>query len=70
MSEDLQRGEWEIWKGKDGQWWWRFQAANSRFQSGGLEGFASKRNCKRAINDFLTNIGAGHIVPRIVEVKA
>ena len=70
MSEDLQRGEWEVFKGKNDQWWWRFRALNGEFQGGGLEGFASKRNAKRAIGDFLRNIGAGHIVPRIVEVAA
>lgn len=70
MSEDLQRGDWEVFKGKDGRWWWRFQALNGEFQGGGLEGFASKHNAERGIGDFLRNIGAGHIVPRIVVVEA
>lgn len=67
---NFQNGDWEIFPGEDGRWWWRFRALNGILQAGGLEGFAGKRNAKRAINDFLRNIGADHIVPRIVEVAA
>ena len=67
---DLQRGDWEIFIGAKRLWWWRFRAPNGILQAGGLEGFAGKRNVKRGITDFLHNLGAGHIVPRIVEVEA
>ena len=71
MSEhDLQHGDWEIFIGAKRQWWWRFRAPNGILQAGGLEGFAGKRNVKRGITDFLHNIGAGHIKPRIIEVEA
>lgn len=69
-DHDLQRGDWEIFIGAKRQWWWRFRAPNGILQAGGLEGFAGKRNVKRGINDFLNNIGAAHIVPRIVEVAS
>ena len=67
---NFQNGDWEIFPRVDGLWGWRFRAANGRLLAGGLEGFAGKRNAKRGINDFLRNIGADHIVPRIVEVAA
>ena len=69
-DHDLQHGNWEIFRGADRQWWWRFRATNGLLQAGGLEGFAGKRNVKRAITDLLRNIGADHIAPRIVEVDA
>ena len=69
-DHDLQRGDWEIFIGAKRLWWWRFRAPNGILQAGGLEGFAGKRNVKRGITDFLRNIGADHIVPRIVEVEA
>lgn len=69
-QHDLQHGAWEIFIGANRQWWWRFRATNGLLQAGGLEGFAGKRNVKRGITDFLRNIGADHVVPRIVEVDA
>ena len=54
--------DWEYFPGKDGQWYWHFEAANGQITADGAEGYASKSNVKRAIanvQDLLRTLQKG-----------
>lgn len=53
--------EYEYFAGKDGQWYWHFQANNNEIIADGAEGYASEHNVKRAITNvrsLLKEIGS------------
>lgn len=41
--------DFEYFPGKDGQWYWHFEAANGKITADGAEGYVSKSNVTRAI---------------------
>lgn len=41
--------DWEYFPGKDGGWYWHFEAANGKVTADGAEGYVSKANVQRAI---------------------
>ena len=41
----------EYFEGEDGDWYWHFEAANGKVTADGAEGYASKSNVKRAIEN-------------------
>ena len=46
----------EVYRDKSGDWRWRLRAANGRIVADSAEGYASRRNLYRALNDI-----AGHV---------
>lgn len=42
---------WEYFSGSNGEWYWRFEAANGKITADGAEGYASKANIQRAITN-------------------
>jgi uncharacterized protein YegP (UPF0339 family) len=38
------------------QWYWRIKSHNGKTLADGAEGYASKGNCKRALDKFFQNI--------------
>lgn len=39
----------ETFEGKDGDFWWRFRAANGQIMAGSGEGYSRKGDCKDAL---------------------
>jgi uncharacterized protein YegP (UPF0339 family) len=39
-----------VFKGKDGQWYWRFYAPNNRIVAIGGEGYQNKSDCVSGLN--------------------
>lgn len=50
MSEH--RGHFEVYSDRAGDWRWRLRAGNGRIVADSGEGYASRRNVKRAITSF------------------
>lgn len=47
------RAHFEIYQDTSGDWRWRLRAANGRIVADSAEGYASKRNAKRAVMSTL-----------------
>lgn len=56
MSE--RRGYFEVFRDQRGDWRWHLRAANGRIVADSGEGYASRRNAKRAINAFVDDVQA------------
>ena len=48
----------EIYKDRAGEWRWRLKSANGRNIADSGEGYSTKSNCRRAVNELA---GATHI---------
>ena len=48
----------ETYRDAAGDWRWRLRAANGRIVADSAEGYASRRNLYRALNDLPTHVGA------------
>ena len=46
----------EIYQGKDSQWYWRLIAGNNRIIAVGGEGYVSKHNAKRAVSTVIRDV--------------
>lgn len=46
-------GHFEVYKDTAGQWRWRLRSRNGRVVADSAEGYASKRNARRAVNSTL-----------------
>ena len=44
-----------MFKGNDGQWYWRFYAPNNQIVAIGGEGYVNKADCKAGINLVAAN---------------
>lgn len=69
MSE--RRGHFEVFRDQRGDWRWHLRAANGRIVADSGEGYASRRNAKRAIVTFVDDVQAmGLRELPVVEVQA
>lgn len=56
MSEP--RAHFQIFRDSRGDWRWHLRAANGRIVADSGEGYASRRNAKRAIGTFVDDVQA------------
>ncbi|HUF02839.1 MAG TPA: YegP family protein [Aridibacter sp.] len=49
----MRKARFEIYPGRTGEWYWRLVAPNGRIIADGSQGYASKSNCRRALNKVL-----------------
>lgn len=62
VDKDVSHGQgpdWEYFKGKDNQWYWRFRAGNNKIIADGNEGYSSEGNVKRAIDTVIKLLKEG-----------
>lgn len=46
----------DVYEDKQGQWRWRFVAANGRIIADSAEGYSTESNCRRAVNMVLRDV--------------
>lgn len=51
-------GKFELWKGRDGQWWWRYIASNGREIFRSTDGYVNRADAVSAINLALNCAGS------------
>lgn len=57
----------EVYRDAAGQWRWRLRAVNGRIVADSAEGYAAKRNAKRAVMSTLDAVESALVGGRAVE---
>lgn len=59
----------QIYRGDDGQYYWRLRAANNETVADGSEGYVSKRNVMRAVSKLANQMLNLQDIPVIERLK-
>lgn len=52
-------GRFEIYRGKDQKWYWRYVAKNGKITADGSQGYTRKGSCENALQSFLGSARGG-----------